>query len=100
MSSGSTAPALGFRSAQTMPPRTPATTCKLVAVLYGAICRASSIVSRDPYQNTPFSLPISSTPNSSVPSVISSLMIRFLRCRRQFFPASSCKERTASSQGW
>src|SRR3984957_11574259 len=50
ISSGSTRPQFGFSMAHTMPARHAEVTCRLVALLYGARARASSMVSCEPYQ--------------------------------------------------
>ena len=46
----------------------------------GASSRASSIVNCEPYQNAPFLWPISSTPSSSMPVTISSIIRRCSAC--------------------
>ncbi len=86
--------------AKTMPASTATQTCSEVALLCGTSARASSMVRREPYQYAPLAWPISSTPSSSMPEVISSIISRLLSCISQFLPASSCTESTASSQGW
>jgi hypothetical protein len=40
-----------------------------------------------------------STPSSSMPCTISSRRMRLAGCSFQFFPATSCSDSTASSQG-
>src|SRR6185437_15109777 len=65
---------------QTTPESTAIVTCRLVALLYGASLRASSMESCEPYQYAFFLCPASSTPSSSMPLAMSSIRIRCRSC--------------------